>query len=168
MTTLDRILAARALLEDITPLKSDCGRRCGAACCQTDADGDRDSGMLLFPGEEALYAPAPAWAELSDSGVALSGGPLTFITCEGECPRAQRPLACRVFPLSPIARDGAPDVDLDVRAWPICPLMGHGIPGLSRDFVAAVRAATALLWEDDACREYIEYVTGQLEAFRSF
>ena len=44
------VLTARALLSNLTPLKSDCGRLCGGACCQ----GDDATGMLLFPGEEAL------------------------------------------------------------------------------------------------------------------
>ena len=30
---------AKALLENETPLKTDCGALCGAACCRTDADG---------------------------------------------------------------------------------------------------------------------------------
>lgn len=48
MELLEPILAARKLLENMTPLKRDCGRACGAACCQSDEDGQ--GGMLLFPG----------------------------------------------------------------------------------------------------------------------
>ena len=57
MEPLDTVMAARALLKDLTPLKRDCGRSCGAACCQSDEDGQ--GGMLLFPGEEKLYAALP-------------------------------------------------------------------------------------------------------------
>ncbi len=49
----DALFAARSLLEEVTPLKSDCGRICGAACCAS-LEGE-ETGMLLFPGEEALY-----------------------------------------------------------------------------------------------------------------
>lgn len=164
MTDTDRIIAARAMLEMLTPLRQDCGLRCGAACCQADEDGQ--GGMLLFPGEEALY-PGADWYVLDDMGISVGGRPLTLLTCDGTCPRGERPLACRVFPLTPVARDGGPGVALDARAWPVCPLMPHGMGGLSRDFVAAVRAMAALLWEDPACARYIEWLTAQQAAFTS-
>ena len=46
------LFAARKILEEVTPLKADCGRVCGAACCAS-LEGE-ETGMLLFPGEEAL------------------------------------------------------------------------------------------------------------------
>ena len=52
MSASDAVLAARGLLQSLTPLKTDCGRLCGCACCR----GDEQTGMLLFPGEDALYA----------------------------------------------------------------------------------------------------------------
>ena len=51
MSAYDTVRAARNLLETLTPLKTDCGRLCQGACCQ----GDEQTGMLLFPGEEAFY-----------------------------------------------------------------------------------------------------------------
>lgn len=164
MTLPDRILAARALLETVTPLAGDCGRRCGAACCQPDEEGK--GGMLLLPGEEALYMPPPAWATVTDSGLYLGDQPLRFLTCEGTCERADRPLSCRIFPLTPLAVDGSLVIDLDVRAWPVCPLMPHGLQGLSRTFAAAVHAAMSLLWAEDAGRAYIELLTDLTGAFR--
>ena len=35
----DTVLRARALIGDRTPLRIDCGKLCGAACCQPDEDG---------------------------------------------------------------------------------------------------------------------------------
>lgn len=166
MLQADRIKAARALLETITPLKGDCGKRCGAACCQPDGDGQ--GGMLLFPGEEALYPATLDWATIEESGLSVLGRPIYFFTCQGQCPRDMRPLSCRIFPLTPYIENGVLDIRLDVRAWPVCPLMGYGIEGLSRDFAAAVRAAMALLVEDDDMRAYMETVTHQLKAFSSF
>ena len=52
MDAITAVKAARELLKDLTPLKTDCGRLCQGACCQ----GDEGTGMLLFPGEDALYA----------------------------------------------------------------------------------------------------------------
>ena len=87
MEPLETVIAARALLESVTPLKRDCGRACGAACCQSDEDGQ--GGMLLFPGEEALYASLPAgWAIVSDDAV-ISGGRLLV---KGQRIRRKTPL----------------------------------------------------------------------------
>lgn len=165
MSMLDAIQAARAHLETITPLKSDCGRRCAAACCQADEGGK--GGMLLFPDEEALYDAAPSWAELSDSGLMVFGKSIKFLICDGTCPREDRPLSCRIFPLTPINKEGELAIELDVRAWPVCPLMGYGMEGLSREFVAGVHAAMALLWAQAEGRAYIDVVTRQLSLFKS-
>ena len=51
------VMAAREQLCDLTPLLTDCGALCGAACCHSDADGQ--GGVYLFPGEETLYAGVP-------------------------------------------------------------------------------------------------------------
>ncbi len=160
------IRAARALFADVTPLSRDCGRLCGAKCCKPDADGQ--GGMILFPGEEALYDPAPDWASLSDSDFVIGGAPLKLLTCGGTCPRAGRPLSCRIFPLTPVAAEGRAAARLDLRAWPVCPLMEYGQKGLSPAFVRAAKEAAALLWRDARCRAYIEALTARLEAYRAF
>lgn len=167
MTMTDRILAARALLADVTPLKGDCGRRCAAACCQGDEDGR--GGMLLFPGEEALYSPPPDGAALTDSGLRMPDGrPLWLYTCDGSCHRPNRPLSCRIFPLTPeMDEGGALSIAPDVRAWPVCPLMPFGVQGLSPAFAAAVRAAMALLDEHPDGHAYFALLTEQLNAFRT-
>lgn len=166
MTQTDRIQAARKLLENVTPLKADCGKRCGAACCQPDESGH--GGMLLFPGEEALYPASLDWATITDSGLRVQDKPVYFLTCQGTCTRGERPLSCRIFPLTPIVKQDTLALDLDVRAWPVCPLMAYGMQGLSRDFTAAVHAAMHLLWDDEACRAYFDLLTEQLAAFQSF
>ncbi len=94
MGPLDPVIAARELLNSLTPLKRDCGRSCGAACCQSDEDGQ--GGMLLFPGEETLYASLPeSWSILPDSAVIPEG---RILVCDGRCDRSARPLSCRLFP----------------------------------------------------------------------
>nr|HML49564.1 hypothetical protein [Clostridia bacterium] len=101
------IQAARALLAQRTPLKSDCGRLCNAACCQADEEGR--GGMLLFPGEERFYDPLPGWARLEPMD--FGGRPSRLLVCEGRCERSQRPLACRIFPLTPVLRADGLDVE---------------------------------------------------------
>ena len=68
MNTPEAVLAARTLLGPLTPLQSDCGRLCGGACCQ----GDEQTGMLLFPGEDALYAGCD-FARVLRAGFSLGG-----------------------------------------------------------------------------------------------
>ncbi len=50
----DKLEKAREILAEVTPLKTDCGKVCGARCCRS-LEGE-ETGMLLFPGEEAYYA----------------------------------------------------------------------------------------------------------------
>lgn len=165
MRDTQRLEAARAILEAVTPLKGDCGKICGGACCKPDADGH--GGMLLFPGEAALYDAGLPWAQITDSGLSAADEPIQFFTCEGACPRAERPLACRIFPLTPVVLGSALAVEPDIRAWPVCPLMPHGTRGLSPAFVSGVQAAMALLWEDETYRPFFRLLTGQLEAFKT-
>ncbi|MCL1964759.1 MAG: hypothetical protein FWF69_06835 [Firmicutes bacterium] len=166
MTQAHRIRAARALFQNPTPLRRDCGTLCDAACCRPDEDGK--GGMFLFPGEEALYDPCPGWASICNSRVSVRGRALRFLTCDGRCPRGDRPLACRIFPLSPYATAAGVNVDMDVRAWPVCPLMPSGMGGLAKEFVLAARAAAELLWEDADCQAYIRALTEQMRAYKRF
>ena len=61
---LEALLTARALTAEVTPLKTDCGRACGGLCCQPDETGR--GGMLLFPGEAALYLDKPGFTVTED------------------------------------------------------------------------------------------------------
>ena len=133
----EALLTARSILENSTPLCSDCGQLCGAACCASDSDGQ--GGVYLFPEEESFYTDIP-WAKVEACD--LEGAPAYLFTCNGHCDRNNRPLGCRIFPLTPMRRkDGRWDVRMDWRAWAMCPLMPSGKNGLSPDFVENVRNA---------------------------
>ena len=138
MEALQAVLAAREMLSGLTPLKGDCGRVCGAACCRADEDGQ--GGMLLFPGEERLFSPLPAAFRIEENSQVIPHARL--LLCDGACDRALRPLSCRLFPLLP-TRNG---VIMDRRGWAMCPLMASGKRGLNPDFVRAVEAAGQLLY----------------------
>lgn len=145
------ILSARALLSGLTPLKADCGRLCGGACCQ----GDEATGMLLFPGEEALYAHC-AFARVLPAGFSLGGQGVSLLVCQGRCERENRPLACRLFPLFLRFReDGSTRVVMDRRARALCPLTGYGLSALDSAFLDAARTAYDLLLADSACAAYL-------------
>lgn len=141
MKTGSALLLARDILAHITPLNRDCGQLCGHACCQGPG------GMVLYPGEAALYARLPKGFQITRDDGFLPDARL--LTCQGICDRDTRPLACRIFPLQfIITPTGEGDVRLDPRAWQMCPLMSSGITGLAPAFVQAGREAAAILAKD--------------------
>lgn len=151
MSAPSAVLDARALLSDLTPLKTDCGRLCAGACCR----GDEATGMLLFPGEEALYA-ACDFAQIVPADYELGGRRALLLVCRGHCPRGERPLACRLFPLFlRFGPDGQPRVRMDARARAVCPLTDYGLSALDPAFVSAARAAYDLLLADEACARFL-------------
>lgn len=121
---------ARELLLSLTPLNHDCGLLCGQACCAPDEEGQ--GGMMLFPGESALYQNV-SWAALETAHTPV--GDFVCLKCDGRCPREARPLACRIFPLSPYFNaSGELGLRMDQRAWAMCPLMEYGLQAISRPF----------------------------------
>ena len=149
---------ARALLEQATPLKADCGRYCGAACCAS-LPGE-ETGMLLFAGEAELYEKKPGWT-VRETGAGL------LAVCPGMCDRNERPLACRIFPLLPVIREGTVKAAADQRARAVCPLLRQGIRGTDPAFRDAVREAGRLLAEDPEQREFLEMLTAEQDELKA-
>jgi len=152
MNTQETILAAREMLRLLTPLKTDCGRLCAGACCR----GDEATGMLLFPGEDALYDGC-TFGRVIDAEFTLGGQTARLFVCGGTCERENRPLACRLFPLFlRFKDDGSTKLRMDLRAKAVCPLTDYGLSALDPDFKQAARSAYDLLLQDDACRAYLK------------
>ena len=121
----------------------DCGRGCGQICC---TDYEEDVGMYLFPGEAALYSTPEDWYRIEKSTCEAERlypydeTPIHVFICDGNCPRHRRPLACRLFPLTPILRpDGLFSLNYPLGAYPICPLTRAQPGRLHRGFRRAVR-----------------------------
>ncbi|MBR6184802.1 MAG: hypothetical protein IKQ41_00905 [Clostridia bacterium] len=157
---LDRVMRAREMLSALTPLRMDCGRCCGGACCQCDEDGQ--GGMLLFPGEEALYDPLPEGFTIVADRAVIPDGKL--LICAGVCEREARPLSCRLFPLLP-TRTGA---RLDRRAWAVCPLMEGGKKGMLPQFVRAVEQAGQLLYACPSHAAFLDALHAYNERLKQF
>ena len=135
------VSAAREKLKNMTPLKRDCGRVCGARCCRP-LEGE-ETGMLLFPGEAEAYA-GKAGFEVRKT----ARGDL--LICSGTCDREYRPLSCRLFPLLPvIGDDGKVRAVTDLRAKAVCPLARQGKSAVDPDFAEAVREAGEILAAED-------------------
>ncbi len=98
MTQEECIRGAYGLLETVTPLRGDCGRLCGKACCK----GDENTGMWLLPGEEKLLEHRKDFHVRTCQDNA--GYPLAV--CRGRCAREYRPFACRIYPLFPLVTPG--------------------------------------------------------------
>lgn len=135
------LISAREKLNDVTPLRRDCGRVCAAACCRPL--GDEETGMLLFPGEAEAYAGKDGWKIRPAARGEL-------VICSGKCDRTERPLSCRLFPLLPLPReDGSIRVVTDLRAKAVCPLARQGRTAMDPAFIKAVREAGEILVRDE-------------------
>lgn len=103
--------------DDLTPVPFDCGELCGKLCCQ----GDDESGMYLFPGEEKLFLGNSNFSVVK-TDITSGDRAVNLLVCHGPCERTDRPLSCRIFPLVPLYRKGCTlEIIHDPRAR-ICPL----------------------------------------------
>ncbi len=157
----DEILKARELLSSLTPLKGDCGTYCGGACCLSD--NSDESGMLLFPGEEELYASSE-WARVVPASFRAQNDALMLV-CSGRCPRNERPLACRLFPIAPHVKSDGFKAVLDRRAYAVCPLASYGMSAFDRAFVKACEQAFSVLAGDSECRAHLKAISDLMDEY---
>ena len=153
----DALFSAREKLNHVTPLKRDCGRVCGARCCRS-CEGE-ETGMLLFPGEEALYRDKEGWKTVETAAGRMA-------VCSGVCDREERPLACRMFPLIPVIREGKIRAAVDLRARAVCPLARQGLRAMDPAFADAVREAGEILAADEKQRGMLETLTAEQDELR--
>jgi hypothetical protein len=143
------------LLDNLTPLKTDCGALCASACCRPDEDGQ--GGVTLFPGEEEMYRDTE-WARIEDG----------ILYCDGHCPRDMRPLGCRIFPLTPYRKkDLGLGVRVDRRAFSMCPLAPDGVRALDPAFVRAALEALFLVDQTPEGRKFLHEWISKERIFRN-
>jgi hypothetical protein len=154
---------AYRILEDSTPLRGDCGPLCGSACCK----GDEDTGMYLFPCEEAVFQDKPEFLSVKPTNFIINDMDVLLAVCRGECPRNRRPLSCRIFPLVPYISSGSSlDIILDPRALQICPVAQNwNSRYYDAYFIKNVRKAFRLLIQDPDIRLFIERLSRILDDF---
>lgn len=158
------------LFDNVTPVKTDCGAACDSACCKGD-----DSGMYLFPGEKKVYdLLEPDWVriEKSDFKYSFDGKEkhINIAFCNGNCDRFQRPLACRIFPLTPIlTEDGKIDIITDPRSKSVCPLgRAFSLDDYSRQFVKNVKKAFTMLCKNKEFYAFMKEYSDYLREFEKF
>ena len=142
----ETIARAREIIGALTPLNSDCGVRCGGACCQPDEDGK--GGVYLFPGESTEEF---SWGRVMKDEFG------EMLICDAMCDREHRPFACRIFPLTPVRNaEGKWTVWLDSRARRMCPLYRSGIKGMNPEFARAVVKAVRVIAETPEGDAFLE------------
>jgi len=153
------VSAAREKLKNVTPLKRDCGRVCGACCCRP-LEGE-ETGMLLFPGEAEAYAGKAGFEVRKTARGEL-------LICSGTCSRDDRPLSCRLFPLLPvIGDDGKIRVVTDLRAKAVCPLARQGKSAMDPAFADAVREAGEILAAEDGQAVFLDMLEEEQKELKS-
>ena len=155
---ISALMQARQLLADVTPLTQDCGALCGAACCRS-LEGET-TGMLLFPGEESLLQGEEGYRFL-----ATEHG--TLLICAGHCRRSMRPLACMLYPLLPLLREGCVKVGMNAAAHGHCPLARMGVKGLDPEFRRRMRQAGELLCSEPSLRAHLQQLTEEHDEIKS-
>jgi len=155
------ICRAYDIIGGLTPLENaDCGKLCDRICCKGDG-----AGMLLFPGEENLFENAPGFCIEEIKYMDVPG--MKLLLCDGECDRALRPLACRMFPAAPSVDDnGNAAVVPDIRGRRMCPLWD--LKNAGRNFVASVGEAFVMLSRDKDMLNFMRLVSSEIEELKRF
>ena len=93
-TDSEILLEAYSYLNEVTPVKFDCGRLCGSACCGENAgpEGEEGMGMWLLPGEKELLEGEVGYTFKKNESET------DCLICSGTCDRDFRPFACRIYP----------------------------------------------------------------------
>ena len=160
------------LFDRATPISSDCGRICGKACCKGD-----DCGMYLFPGEKKVFELLEApWAEIQNSEFTYihegKAKKVPILFCNGKCDRFQRPLACRIFPLTPyLDTNGKLKIIIDPRAKSVCPLSTElDISDFNTDFTDNIEKTFRILLSNKEfysfMKAYSEYIAEYMKFFK--
>lgn len=152
------LLRAAEILERVTPFSGrNCSSLCGAACCK----GSDNDGMELFPGEYELLTGEKGFKIVESQGE----NQRRILVCSGECNRRNRPLACRFFPLFPLAVEHDGEIKIipvpDPRAA-VCPLISHS-GEISKRFYRSVRLAGKYLIRDKECRDYLLNLSSEIQ-----
>lgn len=157
------------LFDGCTPVGFDCGKLCEKACCTSE-----DGGMYLFPGEKKVYdLLKPDWARIEKSEFTYNFNgkeknvPILF--CKGVCDRFQRPLACRIFPLTPYVERGELKIITDPRAKAVCPLSkGTKLNDFDDGFVRNVYKAFKALMSNREFSAFMEVYSEYLNDYLRF
>ncbi len=148
------ILKAYSVLDDLTPLKYDCGELCGKLCCSNNSD-EEQLGMWLLPGEAELLK------NQRNFKFTVARDNTESVICNGKCNRNLRPFSCRIYPYY-ASLDATPcgkiyiRINIDPRAKISCPIAqrkNHIRPKIA--FLSGAKKAIRILLTDKDIRDDI-------------
>jgi len=150
---------AYALLDELTPIKADCGELCNKRCCK----GDDEDGMILFPFEKDFLDGQRFLKFFKKDGFDTA-------VCKGRCKREWRPMSCRIYPFVSVfkLKDETMEVESDPRAKYTCPLFLHGGEYIDQSFIKAIKGAFIILSELPGFYEFIKKYNAMLDGYRKF
>lgn len=157
---------AYAALNDITPIRADCGCLCDRACCKVEED---ITGMYLFPEENVMFRDMPSGMKLYDTDFEYDYGKYAdLLTCGGFCERSRRPLACRIFPLLPyLGTDKSMKIIVDPRGRGMCPMARTmEVCEFDAEFVDAVRRVSNIILKNRQVRLFVEALSRQIDEMK--
>lgn len=168
-TDNELLLEAYSYLDEVTPVKFNCGKLCSSLCCTDNAGNDEDAmGMWLLPGEKQILEGQDGYTfTKNESGT-------DCVVCNGVCNRHMRPFACRIYPYYASLKQ-LPDgrimikVKPDPRALISCPLVtGKGFRPSAGFRRALIRAVRILLERKSFRQELMEISSflGEIEEMR--
>jgi len=155
---------AYRMLENLTPLKYDCGLLCQSKCCS----GDSNAGMCLFPGEEIMFEKNNDFLTIRKEK--LAGTDVLFAVCNGTCKRKFRPLSCRIYPYVPhLDKSGMLTIIEDPRAKYQCPLLIKSLEfKFDKMFQRNLYRTFQFLIQDSDIRDFLHVFSGVLDEYRRF
>jgi len=157
----ETLLKAYTRLEDVTPLKYDCGSLCGALCCSDKSKDGETLGMWLLPYERELLEALSKDDVTTEFTFGKAEDGTETVFCNGSCDRKIRPFACRIYPFYAhisTKADGRSKIEVrcDPRARFSCPIaMKDAYLRPSIEFVSAVKSAVRVLMQDEEIAEDI-------------
>lgn len=152
------------MLDEVTPLSKDCGVLCDKACCKEE---DEPAGMFVFPFEEELLKDA-SFGYMEESNCEYGEEKTAKIFyCTKPCNRSQRPLSCRIFPLTPYRKNGRIKLIMNPAAKKMCPLARSLHPSqLEEDFEENVMRAMNRITKIKDGDDYIDMLTEIADQFK--
>lgn len=151
------------MLDEVTPLSKDCGVLCDKACCKEE---DEPAGMFVFPFEEELLEKVD-FGYLEESNCQYGEDKTAKIFyCTKPCNRSERPLSCRIFPLTPYRKNGRIKLIMNPAAKKMCPLARSLQPSqLEEDFEENVMRAMNRIQKLKDGDDYIDMLTEIADQF---
>ena len=151
------------MLDEVTPLSKDCGVLCDKACCKEE---DEPAGMFVFPFEEELLEKVDfGYLEESNSQYGEDKTAKIFY-CTKPCNRSERPLSCRIFPLTPYRKNGRIKLIMNPAAKKMCPLARSLQPSqLEEAFEENVMRAMNRIQKLKVGDDYIDMLTEIADQF---